>query len=444
MEESFTQFNLHPSILRALDDIGYKKPTPVQQKAIPVALERQDLVATAQTGTGKTAAYVLPLLQLLKPEQKPPVEALILAPTRELALQIGHNLRDFAKYSKHRFQVVYGGSSVREGRENLLKGAQIIVATPGRLLDYMRQGVIKLNDVKYVVLDEADRMLDMGFIPDIRRIMRATPRSRRTLLFSATFPEPIEYLAKEFLHQPTRIAVGMVAAPAEGITQKIFPCESHKKMQALTYLLKTYHFESALIFTRTKRQADAMSRKLRDLKYSVAVIHGDRTQPQRLKALEGFKKGRFKILVATNVAARGLDISGISHVINVDVPDIPDDYIHRIGRTARYEATGEAFTLVTPEEYECLLAIEAVLGYPVAREEIEEFSTDIEVLYRQTGKQFAKKPPVFFGFGGAAAPKTEEAAPAEPTEPVVPESESAESESKTFGRGRSKARKRRL
>ena len=442
MQSGFKQLKLHSSILRALDEIGYVEPTPVQKQAIPVALERRDLVATAQTGTGKTAAYCLPILQLLKPERNPQVEALILAPTRELALQIGNNLKDFTRYSRHKYQVVYGGSSVKEGRQRLLDGKQIIVATPGRLLDYMKQKVIDLKSVKFVVLDEADRMLDMGFIPDIRRIMRATPKTRRTLLFSATFPEPIEYLSREFLKDPARVAVGMVAAPAEGITQKVFPCEPQKKIKLLEAILQKYHFESALVFTRTKRQADAVARKLRNLKFSVGVIHGDRSQPQRIRALEAFKKGRSKILVATNVAARGLDISGITHVINVDVPDVPDDYIHRIGRTARYDATGEAFTIVTPEEYEYLLAVEAILGYKVEREEIPGFATDIEVLYRQSGKQSAKEPPAFFGFAETEEKKEPSAGPAdsEKAETVAGDSEKPIK----FGRGRGKPRKRRL
>ena len=455
-QTTFEHFGFNGQILRALAEQGFTNPTPVQEQAFPIMKSGDDMVVTAQTGTGKTAAFLLPILQKLKPSKSPEIEALILSPTRELALQIGDHLTRFARHTGHRHTVVYGGSSVKKGRETLLKGAQIIVATPGRLLDYMRQGVISLKQARIVVLDEADRMLDMGFIPDVRRILRKTPAGRQTALFSATFPEPIAYLAREFLRNPKRIAIGMVAAPAEGITQKVFPCDPQKKIGLLKVLLKTYDWDSALIFSRTKRQADAIARQLRNLKYSVGIIHGDRTQPQRLRALEGFKKGRYKILVATNVAARGLDISGITHVLNVDTPDVPDDYIHRIGRTARYDATGDALTIVSPEEYEHLLAIEAVLGYKIDREEIDGFSVDIECLYRQSGKAFAKAPPVYFGYrpedipeGAVSAADVSEAATNASTEAAdkdnAESSESSEPEQPSFGRRRAPStRKRRL
>ncbi len=438
MSASFKDFKLKPEILRALADIGYDSPTPIQEQAIPEVLKGHDIVATAQTGTGKTAAYLIPIIQTLKPAQKSDCEALVLAPTRELALQIGKNFTDFSKYSKHRHTVAYGGSSVRDGRESLRHAGQIVIATPGRLLDYLQQGALSFKNLKIVILDEADRMLDMGFIPDIRRIMRRTPKSRQTLLFSATFPDPIAYLAKEFLRNPARIAIGVVA-PAEGISQKVYPCDPHKKLELLAHILESHHWESALLFTRTKRHADAVARKLKKLNYSVGLIHGDRTQPQRFKALEGFKKGRFKILVATNIAARGLDISGITHVVNIDIPDVPDDYIHRIGRTARYDATGDALTIVSPEDYELLLGIEAVLGYKVPREEIPEFAVDIEALYNQTmGPAFEKKPPVYFGYSPEVAPEGAELSEADQTDSKGPETSS-------FGRSRSKStRKKRL
>ncbi|MFQ5608583.1 MAG: DEAD/DEAH box helicase, partial [Candidatus Zixiibacteriota bacterium] len=271
LSSGFSGFSFKPEISRALDKIGYQVPTPIQEQAMPVIMDGRDLVATAQTGTGKTAAYLLPIIQRLEPTRKANCEALVLAPTRELALQIGKNLTDFSQYTGHRHTVAYGGSSVREGREALRESAQIVVATPGRLLDYLRQGALTFKLLKFVVLDEADRMLDMGFIPDIRRIMRRTPRSRQTLLFSATFPDPIAYLAREFLSDPARVAIGMVA-PAEGIAQKVFPCDPHKKLELLMHLLKEYHWESALIFTRTKRHADAVARRLKNQKYSVTLI----------------------------------------------------------------------------------------------------------------------------------------------------------------------------
>lgn len=435
MPTSFKDFNLKPEILRALADIGFETPTPIQEQAIPEVLKGHDIVATAQTGTGKTAAYLLPILQKLKPAQKSDCEALVLAPTRELALQIGKNLTEFSKYSGHQHTVAYGGSSVRDGRESLRQAGQIVIATPGRLLDYLQQGALSFKNLKIVILDEADRMLDMGFIPDIRRIMRRTPKSRQTMLFSATFPDPIAYLAREFLRNPKRIAIGAIA-PAEGISQMVYPCDPHKKLELLAHILETHHWESALLFTRTKRHADAVARKLKKLNYSVGLIHGDRTQPQRLKALEGFKKGRFKILVATNIAARGLDISGITHVVNIDMPDVPDDYIHRIGRTARYDATGDALTIVSPEDYELLLGIEAVLGYKVPRKEIPEFAVDIESLYNQTmGPAFEKKPPVYFGYTPEAVPEGADRAEAGLTADESPETPS-------FGRAKAKSKRR--
>ncbi len=415
---TFKQFGFSEELLRALADQNFINPTPVQEASFDVMGAGGDMVVTAQTGTGKTAAFLLPILQKLSASKSPDIEALVLSPTRELAIQIGEHLTKLAKYTGHKHTVCYGGSSVKQGRETLLKGTQIIVATPGRLIDYMRQGVISLSKTRIVVLDEADRMLDMGFMPDVRRILRKTPRGRQTALFSATFPEPIAYLAQEFLRDPKRIAIGTVATPAEGITQRVFPCDPQKKIELLKVLLKTYKWDSALIFSRTKRQADAIARQLKNLKYSVGIIHGDRTQPQRMMALEGFKKGRYKILVATNVAARGLDISGVTHVLNIDTPDVADDYIHRIGRTARYDATGDALTIVSPEEYEHLLAIEAVLGYKIDRELIDGFAVDIESLYYQTSdKAFVKKPPVYFGYQpdaipeGAVAAGSEQAAP---------------------------------
>ncbi len=450
---TFEEFGFSDNINRALAEQGFTHPTPVQAEAIPVMTSGGDMIVTAQTGTGKTAAFLLPILQKLKPSKSPEIEALVLSPTRELALQIGEHLTSFAKYTGHRHTVVYGGSSVKKGRETLLKGAQIIVATPGRLLDFMRQGVISLSKTRIVVLDEADRMLDMGFMPDVRRILRKTPQGRQTALFSATFPEPIAYLAQEFLREPKRIALGMVATPAEGITQRVFPCDPQKKIGLLKVLLKNYDWDSALIFTRTKRQADAIARQLKALKYSIGIIHGDRSQPQRMQALEGFKKGRYKILVATNVAARGLDISGITHVLNVDTPDVADDYIHRIGRTARYDATGDALTIVSPEEYEHLLAIEAVLGYKIDREEIEGFAVDIECLYSQTHSQpFVKKPPVYFGYQPDAIPEGAVAAGVESantdSETIDQDAESPEDDEPaqpSFGRKRTAStRKRRL
>lgn len=402
---AFTEFNLHPTILRALDEIGFAKPTPVQAAAIPVAMTGADLVATAQTGTGKTAAYLLPMLNRLKPERKPLIEALVLSPTRELALQIGKNLQTLSRYSGHRHTVIYGGSSVKEGRDRIISGIQIAVATPGRLLDYMGQGVVDLRHLKILALDEADRMLDMGFIPDVRRILKKTPDSRQTLLFSATFPKPIADLAKEFLRNPQRIEIGPTTAPAEGITQKVFPCAPQKKVELLIKLLQDYHWDSALVFTRTKRQADFVLARLKNLNFPVGIIHGDRTQKQRLQALEDFKRGRIGILVATNIAARGLDISGITHVVNFDTPDITDDYIHRIGRTARYDATGFAFTLVSPEEYADFLEIEKALGYKPEREEVEGFSVDIESRYKHLMGSEEKSTPVYFGFTGDAKPQ---------------------------------------
>ncbi|MCH9030766.1 MAG: DEAD/DEAH box helicase [candidate division Zixibacteria bacterium] len=430
---SFRKFNFDKSLYRALDELGYKTPTPIQDEAIPVAQSGRDMVGTAQTGTGKTAAYLLPILSKLKPSKNPFPEALILTPTRELAIQVGKNLLAYSKYSGHKSTVAYGGSSVRTGREELEKGVQIIVATPGRLLDYLRQGVINLKRLKFVVLDEADRMLDVGFMPDVRRILRRAPDRCQRMLFSATFPPQIMRLTTDFLHNPVKVSIGIVGAPAQGISHKVYPVSLRTKLDLLEKVLKSVNLDSALIFTRTKRQADRVAARLKHTWRSVAVIHGDRTQPQRLRALEGFKNGRYKILVATNIAARGLDISGITHVVNYDTPDAPDDYIHRIGRTARLDAEGDAITLVSPEEYEKLLAIEAILGYKIDREEVKGFAVPLDTIFRQTStKIFEKTPPVFFGFDPKDVPQEEEGE--KPTS--TPKEE--------FGRVGRKKRKRRL
>ena len=406
---SFRKFNFDKSIYKALDELGYKTPTPIQDEGIPVALSGRDMVGTAQTGTGKTAAYLLPILSKLKPSKNPVPEALVLTPTRELAIQVGDNLAAYSKYSGHKSAVAYGGSSVRTGREELEKGVQIIVATPGRLLDYLRQGVINFKYLKFVVLDEADRMLDVGFMPDVRRILRRAPDRCQRLLFSATFPPQIMRLTTDFLHNPVKVSIGIVGAPAKGISHKVYPVSLRTKLDLLEKVLKSVNLDSALIFTRTKRQADRVALRLKKIWRSVAVIHGDRTQPQRMRALEGFKSGRYKILVATNIAARGLDISGITHVVNYDTPDAPDDYIHRIGRTARLDAEGDAITLVAPEEYEKLLAIEAILGYKIDREEVQGFAVPLDTIFRQTStKIFEKTPPVFFGFDPKDVPAEEE------------------------------------
>ena len=346
-QSTFEALGLHPDLLKGIHDLGFLHPTPIQAKAIPVILEGKDFVGCAQTGTGKTAAFVLPILhQLLQGKSGKHVRALIIAPTRELALQSMDHLKALSRYVHLKGLAVFGGAPMNPQIAALESGVDIISATPGRLLDHIYSGRIDFVDLQVLVLDEADRMLDMGFLPDIKNIVRLLPPQRQNLMFSATMPSEIMKLAHEILRNPVTVQIGQRQAPAVGIRQAIYPVAHHLKTDLLTELLRGEEMNSVLVFTRTKRAAERLSHDLMRRGIKVSVLHGDRNQSQRLDALDEFRYGSSQVMVATDIAARGIDIDDISHVINYDVPDNPEDYIHRIGRTARAEATGDACTLV--------------------------------------------------------------------------------------------------
>ncbi|AQQ72478.1 ATP-dependent RNA helicase RhlE [Limihaloglobus sulfuriphilus] len=350
----FKSLGLSDPLVRGILATGYSAPTKIQSEAIPAALEGRDLIACAQTGTGKTAAFVLPILHRLElmdpPAKHRNPKALILTPTRELALQIEGCIQDYGRYLDIRALTVYGGSKMGSQLQALKRGIDILVATPGRLLDHMDRKSVSLSDVEVLVLDEADRMFDMGFIKDVQKIVRSVPKSRQTLLFSATISDDIDRLAGGIQKDPLTIVVGKKRNPIETINQRVYFVRKQLKPVLLKHMLNTEKMETVLIFSRTKHGADRITRNLQREGFNTIAIHSNRTQSQRLKALEGFKAGRYQIMVATDIAARGIDVEGISHVINYDVPKHPEDYVHRIGRTGRAEATGDAITLVTEEE----------------------------------------------------------------------------------------------
>ncbi len=371
---AFSALNLHPTLLRGVEALGFVRPTPIQSQAIPHALEGRDLLANAVTGSGKTAAFLLPILHQLMDRPRGRTRALVLAPTRELALQILDDLSGLARYTGLKAAAVYGGVGMGPQEKAFRKGDDVIIATPGRLLDHFQYDYAALSGLEYLVLDEADRMLDMGFLPDIRRILRHVPEPRQTLCFSATMPAPIEALTREILRRPARIALQRRAAPARGIAQTVYPVPSGLKGALLVALLKRGHMDEALVFTRTKHRANRLAKLLNRNGVSAERIHGNRSQAQRTKALAGFKAGEFRVLVATDVAARGIDVEALGHVVNFDIPAVPDDYIHRVGRTARAEATGKAFTLVAPEDEANLGRIERALGSKLPRARLEGFA----------------------------------------------------------------------
>ena len=369
----FDRFGLDPALVRAVRALGYEAPTPIQREAIPPILASRDVIGTAQTGSGKTAAFLLPILQRLM--HKPPgrTRALVLSPTRELAAQTEAAFRGFAKGTRLRAHAVYGGVGMAPQEHALRGGVDVVVATPGRLLDHMGRRNADFRGLEVLVLDEADRMLDMGFLPDVRRIVDALPRERQTLLFAATMPPEIEALSRTIMRNPVRIAVSPPYRPPPTIRHEVFPVPQHLKTALLVRLLGREDMMSVLVFVRTKRRADRVARQVAQDGFPVARIHGDRTQSQREMALEGFRSGRHQILVATDVAARGLDVEGITHVINYDVPPVPTDYVHRVGRTARMEAAGEAITFVAPEEETDVRGIERALGRSIPRVTLPDF-----------------------------------------------------------------------
>jgi len=379
---SFQDLGLLEAVVHGAQRMGYVEPSPIQTQAIPVVLSGGDLIASAQTGTGKTAAFGLPILSRLK-HSTGKTRCLILEPTRELALQVEEAFKDFSAFSDLRTVVIFGGVGYGAQREAIARGADIIVATPGRLLDFLQQGEINFSGLEILVLDEVDRMLDMGFLPDVRRIVEACPRERQTLLFSATIPEEIERLSAWCLRNPVKISIGARRSAAETVKHAFYPVAAAQKFDLLKAMLDRTDYHSVLIFCRTKDGADRIARQLESESHKVTVMHSNRSQQERMDALDGFKTGRYEVMIATDIAARGIDIAGVSHVINYDVPQHPEDYVHRIGRTGRAQSEGDAFTIMTAEELPHVKAIEAFIAQKVPREKIENFPYLFTMLFQE-------------------------------------------------------------
>ncbi|MEK7706489.1 MAG: DEAD/DEAH box helicase [Verrucomicrobiota bacterium] len=379
----FNALGLSEKILEGVRAMGYVDPTPIQLRGIPLILAGRDVIGSAQTGTGKTAAFALPMLSKLG-DHAPGPRALILEPTRELAAQVDTFFRDYARFTGIKVSVVYGGVGYGKQNDELRAGADVVVATPGRLLDHLEQGTLRLDKVQFLVLDEADRMLDMGFLPDVKRIVERCPRQRHTSLFSATIPPQIETLIQWAMHNPETIEIGARRTPAETVKHVIYPVSDSQKTDLLLELLKRVNFNSVLIFCRTKHGADRVAHLLKRANHAVAVLHSNRTQREREEALRGFRDGRFEVLVATDIAARGLDIADVSHVINYDVPQHPEDYIHRIGRTGRAEHTGDAFTIMVAEEASHVFAIERFISQKIPRVKLENFDYTYTALFEES------------------------------------------------------------
>ena len=389
----FDELGLAAPLLKAVQETGYTTPTPIQAKAIPLAMQGLDLMAGAQTGTGKTAAFALPILQKLLPfaststsPAKHPIRALVLTPTRELAIQVEESIKVYAKHTPLKSLVVFGGVDIKTQTPHLKTGVEILVATPGRLLDHVEQKTLNLGQVQILVLDEADRMLDMGFMPDLKRILALLPKQRQNLMFSATFSNEIKKLADDFLTNPTLIEVARSNATAENVTQKVYMVEQSKKQALLTQLLLESSTKQVIVFTKTKITASRLSKALQKEGIAAESIHGDKSQKERLEALDAFKAGKITALVATDVAARGLDISDLPMVINYEIPSAPEDYVHRIGRTGRAGASGVAISLVCEEEEKYLVEIEKLI-----KRSIDKETADIKAHARKTNSHAARE-----------------------------------------------------
>ncbi len=383
----FRSLGLDDRIFKAIQEAGYTEPTPIQSAAIPEVLAGKDVIGIAQTGTGKTAAFVLPILTRLAQApndgKQRGMQALIVAPTRELVVQIEENVRAYARHLPLRMATVYGGVSERPQIAALRSGVELVVATPGRLIDLMDQRYANFSGVQFLVLDEADRMLDMGFLPQIRQIVRALPRKRQTLMFSASLSREIEALTHEFQQSPKVIEIGRRANPAETVTQLVYEVRTHLKPALLQHLLADPQFDTVLVFTRTKHGADRVARRLESSGIKAGTIHSNRSQSQRLRALKDFKSGAVRVLVATDVAARGIDVDGISHVVNYDFPMHSEDYVHRIGRTGRAHAVGDAISFITPEDHGALRSLERFIGRGIVRKRAEGFDYDAAAAPRE-------------------------------------------------------------
>ena len=378
---SFQEFGLLDEVVHGVQSMGYVDPTPIQLRAIPVVLSGKDLMGSAQTGTGKTAAFALPILTKLKTKGK--LRALILEPTRELAAQVETAFRDYSRFMSVEVGLVHGGVGYGDQRKTLGRGVDVLVATPGRLLDYMSEGEIKLDTLEILVLDEVDRMLDMGFLPQVRKIVEKCPKQRQTLFFSATMPPEIESMTQWVLKDPEKIEIGVRFSPAETVTHALYPVAKDQKFDLLLALLDKTNYESVLIFCSTKVAADKVTAMLKQKNHSVVAMHSDRTQRDRIEALDGFKAGRYEVLVATDLAARGLDIAGVSHVINYDVPGHPEDYVHRIGRTGRAQNVGDAFTIFSAEDIDAVRKIERFIGMSIPRLKVENFEYLYTALFNE-------------------------------------------------------------
>ena len=368
----FKALHLSENVLRGVQAAGYTDPTPIQLRAIPAVLTGGDVIASAQTGTGKTAAFALPVLTRLGHHGR--ARVLVLEPTRELAAQVETAFRDFARFTDIRTVAVFGGVGYGQQRSELKRGVDVIVATPGRLMDYLQDRTISLQDISILILDEVDRMLDMGFLPVVKDIVARCPRERQTLFFSATVPPEIAAIASFALRNPTKVEIGIARSVNESVKHALYPVAAEQKFELLEALLAKTDFDSVLVFSRTKHGADKIARRLKTANHSVAVLHANRSQNQRIEALAGFKSGKYEVMVATDIAARGIDVAGVSHVINYDVPEKPEDYVHRIGRTGRAQAVGDAFTLVTPENAGDIRDIQRFIGQKIPELKLEGFN----------------------------------------------------------------------
>jgi ATP-dependent RNA helicase RhlE len=379
---SFQDFGLLDEVVHGVQSMGYIDPTPIQLRSIPIVLSGKDLMGSAQTGTGKTAAFALPVLTKLAKHGS--LRALVLEPTRELAAQVETAFRDYARFMEVQIGLVHGGVGFGEQRAMLKRGADVLVATPGRLLDFLGEREVNLDHLEILVLDEVDRMLDMGFLPQVRRIVEACPKKRQTLFFSATMPPEIETMTKWVLQEPEVIEIGVRFSPAETVTHALYPVARDQKFDLLLALLERTNYESVIVFCSTKVAADKVSSRLKQKHHAVAVLHSDRTQRDRMEALDGFKAGKYEVLVATDLAARGLDIAGVSHVINFDVPGHPEDYVHRIGRTGRAQNVGDAFTLFTAEDLDTVRKIERFIGMSIPRLKLDGFEYLYTALFNES------------------------------------------------------------
>ena len=403
--ETFAKLGLSDAVQRGAAEAGYTQPTPIQLRAIPIVLTSKDLIGSAQTGTGKTAAFALPILTRLEAGKRGGPRVLVLEPTRELAMQVDTAFRDYAKFTDLRAAAFYGGVGYGKQREELKRGVDVVVATPGRLIDFLNQGEISLRNVEILVLDEVDRMLDMGFLPDVKRVVeKCPPRDKRqTLFFSATLPPEIAKLTQWALRpNPEIVEVGVRRSAAETVTHGFYPVSGARKFDLLLALLDKTEYHSVLIFARTKHGSDRIARKLKSARHSVAVLHGNRSQNQRIEALEGFKSGKYEVMVATDIAARGIDVAGVTHVINYDIPKNPEDYVHRIGRTGRAQREGDAFTLITNEDAEAARDVEKYLGEKVARMNVEGFDYHAPPSAAALARGDAERPAAGYPRGGSS------------------------------------------